>query len=116
MLKYRRPLIVIEPGVPERLSPNAIYGALASLLSDYGINVVVLPVREGAALVARLAIREQLGLKREVGIVKKIKAWNDDDVRLRIISGFPGVSLSRAKRLLSSFGTLHNLFSCSGEQ
>lgn len=116
MLKYQKPLIVIEPGRPERLSRNAVYGAMASLLSDYGINVVFMPPEEAAALLARMAIREQTEMKRKVSIVRKPKAWNHDDARIRIVAGFPGISAVKAEKLLSHFSTLHNLFSATEQE
>ena len=111
LLKYKKPLIIVETGSPSRLHRNAVYGAVSSIILDYGIPVIFMDPPEAATFMYRIAYREQVSEGRHVGIAKKQRIWTDDDARISIVSGFPGISIIRAQSLMDHFKTLHSLFS-----
>ena len=110
---YERPIMIVEPGINGRLNRKVVMGAVASLLADYSIPVLFLDADDASLLMERIAFREQVKDKRPVGIVKKPKAFNADDARIRILSGFPGINAKTAEKLLSHFHSLSRLFSSS---
>ncbi len=110
------PILIIEPGEAERLSPKAVAGAVASLMSDYRLQVLFLNPEMASLLMERMAKREQGNGERRAGITKRMKVRNSDDARIRIVSGFPGINVKTAEKLLSRFRTLSHFFSATPEE
>lgn len=114
---YLRPLLIVE-GENLTTSRNipraAIYGAMASILVDFGIPILTTKDEaETADVLFSIAKREQSDSKRDIA-VRHDKVSMSDDERLRfIVEGLPGVSAVLAKRLLDRFGTIHALVNAS---
>ncbi len=109
---YWRPLIVIEGKnlyTVRNVHPNAILGAISSLVIDYRIPIVYTrDARETARLLALIARREQLGDKRDVRLRESKKSRPLSEIQEYIVAGFPDIDASLSRRILSHFGTIKN--------
>ncbi len=111
---YEKPMVVIEGEnwQPARnVSPEAIMGALASLLVDYSLPVVrTRTSTETALLLVSLGRREQIdeGRKPKTRAIPK----PEDPAALQeyIVASLPNVDTVRSRRLLQRFGTVERIF------
>ncbi len=114
---FQRPVIIIEGKFPERgMHPNAIRGAIASLVMDYGITVMqTKDSDETAEFLAIMAKRELKngGLARLRGEKKPI---TDKELQLYLVEGLPGVGPELARRLLQKFKTVEGVFTASEKE
>ncbi len=114
---FQRPVIIIEGKFPERgMHPNAIRGAIASLVMDYGITVMqTKDPDETAEFLAIMAKRELKngGLARLRGEKKPI---TDKELQLYLVEGLPGVGPELARRLLQKFKTVEGVFTASEKE
>ena len=117
---FERPVLILEgEGLYSwrAIHPNAIRGALASLVVDFGISI--LPTRdekETALVLAAIARREQVEQVREVAIRGKQKRLTLPEQQQFVVEGLPGVSAVLAKRLLEHFGAVERIMNASKEQ
>lgn len=114
---YPRPVLVIEGESlhgHRNVSPEALYGALASIAVDYGVSVMqTRDPLETARFIAATAKREQKREGRRVA-VRPGRAAMTDAQRLRhIVAGFPLVDEARADALLAHFGDLASVLSAT---
>lgn len=117
---YAKPVMVVEG---ERLTgsgrvrPEAMMGAYASILVDYGIPIVwTREPSETAQLMLAVARREQVQERRSPRIMTAPKPSTIEEQQEFIISSLPNIDNTRAKRLLSHFQTVERLFSASKEE
>jgi len=114
---YEKPFFLIEGGTlysHRNIRPEAVMGAVSSLLIDYEIPVIwTKSSRETALLLCAMARREQLIEKRLPRIRSEKKPLSLQDAQEYIVAGLPFVEETLAKRLLKRFGTIENLFSAS---
>ncbi|MEM0385707.1 MAG: ERCC4 domain-containing protein [Candidatus Aenigmatarchaeota archaeon] len=110
--QYTKPIIIIEKrGDIERVSLNSFYGALASLISDFNIPIIITESNsETAFLLYSIAKREQIEKKKSVKIREGTKPLNIKEVQKYVLAGIPGISAILAERLLEKFGTLQRIF------
>ncbi len=116
---YPRPVVIIEGeslhGI-RNVSKEAINGALASIVIDFGIAVIF---TKGAEETADLLVSM---LKREnsEGHVARLRGeragFETHEQQQFIIEGLPGVSGVLARRLLSHFGTIRAIANASVEE
>jgi len=111
--KYERPLFVIEGEediyAQRKLHPNAIRGALSTILVSYGIPVVqTRNFKETAGLFIVIAKREADPSKKDFTL-HSAKPLTDKDLQEYIISAFPGVGAVLSKPLLKRFKSIRNL-------
>ena len=71
MEEFKKPIMILEGDdfYSGFINPNAIRGAMTSIALDYGISII--PTRseeDTAAMIKRIAIREQKGEKRSIQI------------------------------------------------
>jgi len=115
-----RPVLIIEGNeiFSRRLiHPNAIRGAIASVVADYGISIIRSQDAEDTAkLIAALARREQVKDKREVSFRPKIRRPSVQEFQRFVVEGLPGISCVLAKRLLEHFKTVENIMRASEEE
>lgn len=117
--EYPKPFLLVEGESlhgHRGVSPEAIQGALASILIDYGIPI--LQVRDGAETARFLhavAKREQFTSDRKVA-VRPGKPSTDADLRRFLVAGLPGVSEVLADRLLIRFGSPGAVFAASAPE
>jgi Fanconi anemia group M protein len=106
---YVNPILVLEgEGLLGRrgISDSAIYGALASIVSDFNIPIIrTNDMKETANLLAVMAKRE-MSEKRPVGIRGDKVSMSLKERQQFIIEGLPGVSATLAQRLLDHFGSV----------
>ena len=95
------------------IHPNAIRGALASLLLDFGISVIkTSDYKETAALLIALAKREQDENKRAM-IKHSSKPLTIKEQQEFIVSSFPGIGNTLNKPLLKHFHSMKNIVNAS---
>ena len=71
MEEFKKPILILEGDdfYSGFINPNAIRGSMASIAIDYGISII--PTRtpeDTAAMIKRIAIREQQGEKKSIQI------------------------------------------------
>lgn len=113
---FQRPLIILEGEnlYAGGLHPNAVRGALASLAVDFGIPII--PTRspeDTAAMIHRLAIREQEKGPQDVQIRTERKPLTLNEQQLFIIESLPNVGPITARKLLEEFGTVKEVINAS---
>ncbi len=110
---FSRPVLIIEGDnlYGERnIHPNAIKGALNSVMIDFRIPIIwTKSTRETAETISGLAKREQLDLDRNVQLKGVKHAMTEAEQQEIIVSGFPSINLTLAKRLLSHFKTIKKI-------
>lgn len=119
MEEFKRPLIILEGDdlYDGMINPNAIRGSIASIALDFGISII--PTRNAqdtAAMIKRIAIREQSGEKTPIQIRTDKKPVNLWEQQLFIIESLPNIGPVNAKNLLEHFGTVANIINASESQ
>ncbi len=116
--QYMKPIIIIEKsGDIERVTLNSFYGALASLISDFSIPVIITESNsETAFLLYSIAKREQFEKKKGIKIREGTKPLNMKEIQKYILAGIPGISAILAERLLEKFGTLQKIFNADKKE
>ncbi|MBN1160233.1 MAG: DEAD/DEAH box helicase [Candidatus Diapherotrites archaeon] len=115
---FDKPLIIVEGEGDiysiRNVSPNAIRGAMSSLLLDYGIPIYVSKgIEDTAEILNVIARREQLDLKKEVRLRGEKRAMLLPENQQYIIEGLPGVGPTLAKQLLKHFGSVKAVITAS---
>lgn len=117
---YAKPMVVLEGETfagSGRVRPEAMMGAYASILIDYGIPIIwVQKPSETAQLMFAIARREQLQDKRLPRIMTAAKPSRVEEQQEFIVSSLPNIDNVRAKRLLGSFQTVEHVFQASKEE
>ncbi len=109
MEEFKKPIMILEGDdfYSGFINPNAIRGAMTSIALDYGISIIPTRTAEDtAAMIKRIAIREQKGEKRSIQIRTERKPQNLWEQQLFIIESLPGIGPVHAKRLLEHFGSV----------
>ena len=119
MEEFKRPLIILEGDdlYNGMINPNAIRGSIASIALDFGISII--PTRNAqdtAAMIKRIAIREQSGEKTPIQIRTDKKPVNLWEQQLFIIESLPNIGPVNAKNLLEHLGTVANIINASESQ
>ncbi|HWG90679.1 MAG TPA: DEAD/DEAH box helicase [Candidatus Thermoplasmatota archaeon] len=113
------PLMLIEGDglFATRMSPEAIWGSIASLLTDFRVPILTTrSPEETADLLAALAKREQRDERRAPAVRGEKAALGDEERQRYIVEGLPGVSSVLARRLLDHFGTVRALANAEPDQ
>lgn len=117
---YTSPLMIVEGEgllTARRLSPDAVYGALASLATDFHMGVLTTrDAAETARVLCAIARREQVDEKRTVALRGGKGPMNEDERLRYMVEGLPRVSAVLARRLLDRFGTVRELVNASVEE
>ena len=116
---YPRPIMIVEgEGLYSKRSihPNAIRGALASLVLDFGIPILFSQdEKETASFLNALLKREREERKGEIQIRGEKKAMSFKDQQEYLVAGLPNVNITIAKRLLREFRSVQGVFDASAE-
>jgi len=117
---YAKPVMIVEG---ERLTgsgrvrPEAMMGAYASILIDYGIPIAwTSEPSETAQLLLAMARREQVQERRSLRVMTAPKPATIEEKQEFIVASLPNIDNARAKGLLSHFQTVERLFSASKEE
>ena len=117
---YLKPIILVEGETltgSGRVRPEAMMGAYASLLVDYGVPIVwTQRPSETAQLMFAIARREQVQEKRAPRIMTAQKPAALDQQQEFIVSSLPNIDSTRGKKLLNSFQTVQRVFMASKEE
>jgi len=117
---YRRPVLIIEGDrlIGQRgISPNSIYGALASIAIRVQVPIIwTQDAEETANVLYRLAHMEQITAKKPLRTRTGDSSSSDAETLEYILSGFPGVDTVISRAILSEFGTLDNVFQSSEKE
>lgn len=116
---FEHPLIVLEGTNPPArdVRPEALMGALGSLLVDYGLPVVwTKDPAETALLLAVIAKREQTEKRKLPRIRGEKKPLSVRELQEYIVAGLPNVDVTLAKRLLQRFRTVERVFTAPTEE
>ena len=114
--EFKRPLLILEGDdiYNGMIHPNAVRGTIAAIAIDFGISII--PTRNSedtAAMIKRIAVREQSGEKTPIQIrtdKKPVSLWEQ---QLFIIESLPNIGPVNAKNLLQHFGTVEKVISAS---
>ena len=113
------PVLIIEGEVNyaySRFDPQAIRGALSSMMLLYGVSVLSTPnVDETAALIAMIARQEQMGIP-DISFIPKRKATDLPDMQRRVVEMLPGCGMTMARELLHYFGSVGRIVSATKEE
>jgi len=111
---YQNPIIILEgDGLYQKrnIRDNAIYGALASLATDFRIPVLFTKgEEETAAIIATMVKRDSKDKKRSLSVRKEKESMSMYDTRKFILEGLPSISGRLAERLLEHFGSVREVF------
>ncbi len=113
MVEYKRAILVIEgdglfdlPGI----HPNALMGAIASLILDYGLIIIsTKDAGETARLISGIDKKEGKK-KHEIPLRSKKKIKDIEYLRLYLMEGFPNIGPTLSKRILDKFKTPKEFF------
>lgn len=114
------PVLVIEGESlfsSEGIHPNALRGALASVIIDIGAYVVwTRNASETAEMLFAIAKREQIKEGGSITVRGKRKFRSENQMQEFLLSGLPKISTAKAKALLKHFGTPLRVLSASEEE
>jgi len=118
--KYERPIVVIEGEEDiysqRKIHPNAIRGAIATILVSYGIPVIqTRNSKETTGLFLIIARRESDPSKKDATF-HTFKPLTDKELQEYIISSFPGVGSVLAKPLLKKFSSIKNIINADEDE
>jgi ERCC4-type nuclease len=109
---YAMPILIVEGKVNYEytlFNPQAIRGALTSMMLEYGINVLTTTdFEDTVSLLAMLARQEQIGIL-EISLIPKRKAVGLPDLQRRVVEMLPGCGRVMARELLQTFGSVERL-------
>jgi len=113
------PILMVEGEVNYEYSmidPQAIRGALSSMMLQYGLNVLsTANMEETVELITMMARQEQIGIP-EISLVPKRKAVDLPDMQRRIIEMLPGCGMVMARELLQRFGSVERIVNATEEE
>jgi len=115
---FERVVVVVE-GVSdeERLTRNAILGAYAAIIADFGASLMFTRDKEATAeLVYSFAKHEQLAKKITMRVFAKRKTLTPNDTMRSIVEMLPLIGPKSAKKLLEHFGTVEKVMSASEQE
>ncbi len=108
---YEVPILIIEGEslFIRGFHENSIYGALASIISDYRVPIIFTKdARETAKFIEAL-MRRELGERGEVSLRKEKRAMSTEERQRYIIESLPNVSAKLSQRLLEHFGSVKDV-------
>ena len=114
--EFKRPLLILEGDdiYNGMIHPNAVRGTIAAIAIDFGISII--PTRNSqdtAAMIKRIAVREQSGDKVNIQIRTDKKPTSLWEQQLFIIESLPNIGPVNAKNLLQHFGTVEKVINAS---
>jgi ERCC4-type nuclease len=113
------PILMIEGEVNYEYTmfdPQAVRGALSSMMLLYGVNVLSTPnIEETVNLIAMMARHEQIGI-RDISLIPKRKATDLADMQRRIVEMLPGCGMVMARDLLQYFGSVKRIVNATEEE
>ena len=120
LIQYEKPIILIEGDEDiysiRNIHPSAIDGMLTTIALTYRIPVFrTKSSKESARLLVAFAKREQLE-KTSSFTFHTSKPMEDSSMQEYIVSSFPSIGATLAKKMLKHFDTLESFFKASKEE
>ncbi len=108
---FKIPIIIVEGSSNRRINENALIGALASLVTNFGVNLLTTknPL-ETSKLIYWIAKKEQEEKDKFLGFRIRKKVKSDEELKELIVSSLPKINRKLARRLLKHFGSVENVF------
>jgi Fanconi anemia group M protein len=117
---YEMPILLIEGEsfqTSRNIAPEAVMGAVASVIVDFGVPVVwTRSPSESALLLLSIARREQSKRERRPRIRMERKPESLAREQEFVVAGLPLVDTVLARRLLRAFGTIEKVFLASEQE
>lgn len=117
---YEMPILLIEGEsfqTSRNIAPEAVMGAVASIIVDFGVPVVwTRSPSETALLLLSIARREQSKGERRPRIRMERKPDSLSREQEFVVAGLPLVDTVIARRLLKAFGTIEKVFLASEQE
>ncbi|MCJ7455157.1 DEAD/DEAH box helicase [Candidatus Bathyarchaeota archaeon] len=117
---YEMPILLIEGEgfqTSRNIAPEAVMGAVASVIVDFGVPVVwTRSPSESALLLLSIARREQSKGERRPRIRMERKPESLAHEQEFVIAGLPLIDTVLARRLLRAFGTIEKVFLASEQE
>ncbi|MDQ1281223.1 MAG: excision repair protein [Thermoproteota archaeon] len=115
---YENALLLVEGdanSIVDGLSnPRSFWGALAALTFNFHIRIFFTYTRRQTAdFLYTLAKRKIRSEPEKPLIYNKTRTRSNEDLKLAILSSFPGIGPKLAQNMLSHFGSLREVFSAS---
>ncbi len=114
---YQRPILIIEGDglyTKRRIHPNAIRGALVSIILDFNIPIIFTGnEQETADILLNIAKREQEDKQREIALHSGKTSRTLKEEQEYIVSAISGVGPVIARNLLRHFQTIENIVNAS---
>lgn len=108
---FEKSIIVVEGNSDRFINENALKGAIASLLVDFGMSIVhTKNPFDTAKIIFWIAKKEQEENKKTISFKVGKKPKEMKRLQEEIVSGLPGVSSVISKRLLEHFGAVEKIF------
>ncbi len=115
---YSTPVLLLEreEALQRAFNPDALYGAISSVLIDFGVPIIWSDnAHVSAKYLQTIARREQRERKKLIAIKSGKVPPTPSEQMERVVGNLPDVDSVRSKRLLDSYKNLQNLFSASEE-
>ena len=117
--EFKKPVLILEGDdlYGGMVNANAIRGSIASIALDFGISII--PTRNAqdtAAMIKRIAIREQNGERTPVQVRTDKKPVSLSEQQLFIVESLPNIGPVNAKNLLEHFGSVANIINASEKE
>ncbi|HIE32374.1 MAG TPA: DEAD/DEAH box helicase [Methanosarcinales archaeon] len=117
---YERPVLIIEGSDIydlRQIHPNAVRGALASIVIDFSVPVIMSRDEEDtAAMIAAIAKREQQDHGRKISLHGKRSSMMLPEQQEYIVSAISNIGPVVAKNLLKHFGSVEAVMRASKEE
>ncbi len=111
---YKKPILIIEGQHSRKISENAYYGLISSIILDFGIPIIFTKSQEETAkIILNLARREQIDLKKEVRHIHVKKSIPLSELQLRVLESLPHIGPKMAKKILERFKTIKRFVNAS---
>jgi ERCC4-type nuclease len=113
------PLLIVEGGVAPNyrsFSPDAVTGALSSMMLEYGLSVVcTTDATQTTHLLNTMARQAQHGIA-EISLVPKRSAATLPDLQRRVVEMLPGCGRVMARELLQRYGSMRGIVDASASE
>ena len=104
---FEIPVLIVEGRVNydySQFDPQAVLGAMSSMMLQYGLSVLSTDDVEGTAkLLCMMARQDQLGIP-DISMIPKRKATDLPDLQRRVVEMLPGSGMTMSRQLLRHFG------------
>ncbi len=114
---FQIPLLAVVGNNFERISLNAVRGALISIIVNFRVQVIFFSSeKDFANFLFMIAQREQESNKREIKLRFEKKNFSLSQQQQFIVESLPSIGPKKAKALLRHFKTLYKIFNASEKQ